>query len=110
MEKPFTIAPRVIAHLGEDLIKNESIALLELVKNAYDAYASMFPDKIEAAKVHKHAKINGDCMFYTVSDMGGIRIDSNYNEPTWDILSLEFREHKRLILVPDGVNTINPDK
>ena len=36
----FKITPRVIAHLGEDLIKNESIAVLELVKNSYDAYAS----------------------------------------------------------------------
>lgn len=41
MEKPFSITPRVIAHLGEDLIKNESIALLELVKNSYDAYATI---------------------------------------------------------------------
>ena len=41
MKKAFTISPRVIAHLGEDLIKNESIALLELVKNSYDAYASV---------------------------------------------------------------------
>jgi len=41
MKKSFTISPRDIAHLGEDLIKNESIALLELVKNFYDAYASV---------------------------------------------------------------------
>lgn len=40
MEFPFEITPRVIAHLGEDLIKNESIALIELVKNSYDAGAS----------------------------------------------------------------------
>ena len=37
----FRITPRVIAHLGESLIKNESIALLELVKNSYDADATM---------------------------------------------------------------------
>lgn len=40
MQDFFKITPRVIAHLGEDLIKNESIAVLELVKNSYDAYAS----------------------------------------------------------------------
>lgn len=40
MNESFSITPRVIAHLGEDLIKNESIAILELVKNAYDANAS----------------------------------------------------------------------
>jgi signal transduction histidine kinase len=37
----FLISPRIIAHFGEDLIKNESIALLELVKNSYDACASV---------------------------------------------------------------------
>jgi signal transduction histidine kinase len=36
----FNLTPRVLAHLGEDLIKNESIALLELVKNSYDACAT----------------------------------------------------------------------
>jgi signal transduction histidine kinase len=40
MKESFIVTPRVIAHLGEDLIKNSSIALLELVKNAYDAGAT----------------------------------------------------------------------
>jgi len=40
MKKSFEISPRVLSHLGEDLIKNESIALLELAKNSYDACAS----------------------------------------------------------------------
>jgi len=39
MESNFKISPRVLGHLGEDLIKSESIALLELVKNSYDACA-----------------------------------------------------------------------
>ena len=39
MKESFSITPRIIAHFGEDLIKNESIALLELVKNSYDADA-----------------------------------------------------------------------
>ncbi len=41
MESNFKISPRVLAHLGEDLIKNESIAILELVKNSYDACAGI---------------------------------------------------------------------
>lgn len=40
MKKNFSISPRVLSHLGEDLIKNESIALFELIKNSYDACAS----------------------------------------------------------------------
>ncbi len=39
MKQSFSISPRILSHLGEDLIKNESIALLELVKNSYDACA-----------------------------------------------------------------------
>lgn len=40
MQESFSITPRIIAHFGEDLIKNDSIAILELVKNSYDAGAS----------------------------------------------------------------------
>lgn len=36
----FNISPRILKHLGNDLIKDESIALFELVKNSYDACAS----------------------------------------------------------------------
>ncbi len=40
MKLKFSITPRVLSHLGEDLIKNESIALFELIKNSYDACAT----------------------------------------------------------------------
>lgn len=40
MDNILKISPRAIAHLGANLIENESIALLELAKNAYDACAS----------------------------------------------------------------------
>ncbi|HTR80185.1 MAG TPA: ATP-binding protein [Bacteroidota bacterium] len=40
MKKTFTISPRILSHFGEDLIKNEIIALVELVKNSYDACAT----------------------------------------------------------------------
>ena len=53
MQDFFKITPRVIAHLGEDLIKNESIAVLELVKNSYDAYAS----KCEVYFEEKNGKV-----------------------------------------------------
>lgn len=39
MKINFSISPRILSHLGEDLIKNESIALFELIKNSYDACA-----------------------------------------------------------------------
>ncbi|HEL9599223.1 TPA: ATP-binding protein [Streptococcus suis] len=39
-EVNLTIDPRIISHLGEALIDNEKIALLELIKNASDADAN----------------------------------------------------------------------
>ena len=41
MEKELNIRPyaRLLTMLGEQLIKNEQIALAELIKNAYDADA-----------------------------------------------------------------------
>ena len=42
LERPhFKTRARLLCQLGEQLIKSESIALLELVKNSYDADASI---------------------------------------------------------------------
>lgn len=38
---PFTIHPRVFKALGTDLVTNDVVAIIELVKNAYDAYATV---------------------------------------------------------------------
>jgi len=37
---PFRMHPRVIAALGADLVTNDVVAIIELVKNSYDAFAS----------------------------------------------------------------------
>lgn len=37
---PFTMHPRVFAALGADLVTNDIVAVIELVKNAYDAFAT----------------------------------------------------------------------
>ena len=36
---PIKIHPRAFSAFGEDLITNENVAMIELVKNCYDAYA-----------------------------------------------------------------------
>lgn len=63
--------PRVIAHLGEDLIKDESIALLELVKNSYDAGASV---------------CNVDFVFNVWGELEKIHIDDNGKGMDLDII------------------------
>lgn len=71
-----------------------------------DEYAAYYSEKVAAAKAHKEAPINGDCMFYSVCDMAGITLDSAYSEPSWSVFSTAFRPHPRYVLTPDGVTTI----
>src|ERR1700732_2584882 len=37
---PFRLHPRVFAALGADLVTNDVVAIIELVKNSYDAFAT----------------------------------------------------------------------
>ena len=37
---PFRLHPRVFAALGADLVTNDVVAIIELVKNSYDALAT----------------------------------------------------------------------
>ena len=108
MQKPFTISPRVIAHLGEDLIKNESIALLELVKNSYDAYASV-------CKVDFHYRGN-QLLRITISD-DGVGMDKETIEKVWLTIGtdnkkkqLELGEGERLPLGEKGIGRLGVHK
>lgn len=108
MEKAFTISPRVIAHLGEDLIKNESIALLELVKNSYDAYASRCVVDFH----YRGSQLNQ----ITISDDGN-GMDRNTVETVWLTIGtdnkkrqLERGEGERLPLGEKGIGRLGVHK
>jgi hypothetical protein len=91
MKKTFSVSPRVLAHLGEDLIKNESIALLELVKNSYDACASKckieFITETKESRKLKEIIINDD----------GFGMDKNIIETVWLTIGTDFK-HKDIKL------------
>lgn len=84
MEKPFVITPRVIAHLGEDLIKDESIALLELVKNSYDAKATV-------CKVDFVFDVWGKLEKITVED-NGTGMDMETVEDVWLVIGTDNKK------------------
>ena len=74
-----------------------------------DEYETLHPQKTYNAKLHMYNKINGDCIFYSICDMAAIQLDSLYYKPSWSVFSPTFEEHPRLILLPDGINTIAVD-
>lgn len=82
MQMSFSITPRVIAHLGEDLIKNESIALLELVKNSYDAYASH-------CRVYFHYDGSNIERIEVEDDGSGMNVDTINN--VWLVIGTDFK-------------------
>jgi signal transduction histidine kinase len=47
---PFKIHPRVFKALGADLVTNDVVAIIELVKNAYDAYATVVDIRFKQAE------------------------------------------------------------
>jgi len=83
MKESFTITPRIIAHLGEDLIKNDSIALLELVKNAYDANASECIVDFEVNSQEVLSKI-------TITD-NGIGMNLNTIKNAYLVIGTDFK-------------------
>lgn len=75
-----------------------------------DSYRNLYADKIAYAQSRKQAKLNGDNIYYTLCDLADIQLSEQYNHLSWSVLSPIFEEHERLILVPDGVTCIHPDK
>lgn len=88
MQARFKPRARIMQHLGEQLIKNESVAVLELVKNAYDAYAT---------EVSVHVDVNNGVI--EISDNGtGMDEDTVNNiwfEPGTDNKEKELEEIKK---------------
>lgn len=91
MQDFFKITPRIIAHLGEDLIKNESIAVLELVKNSYDAYASKCDVYFEEQ--------NGKISSIQISD-NGCGMDADIIKDVWLVIGTD---NKKKILQEEGL-------
>ncbi len=86
MKKPFKMTARVLAHLGEDLIKDESIALLELVKNSYDAGATK-------CIVDFNFDIFGSLIEISISDNGsGMSLDTIEN--IWLVIGTDNKKNR----------------
>ncbi len=69
----FRMHPRVFAALGADLVTNDVVAVIELVKNAYDAFADTvwvrFPTDSEAGPVLEIEDNGHGMTFETVRDV-----------------------------------------
>ena len=80
----FRTRARILCQLGEQLIKNESIALLELIKNSYDADATICDVVMTNPSDPTNASIiirdNGDGMSYDTIINVWLEIGTDYKE------------------------------
>lgn len=88
LERPhFKTRARLLCQLGEQLIKSESIALLELVKNSYDADASVCKVEIK----HPDNKDNGSI----VIEDNGTGMNSEIIENSWLEVGTDNKAEKK---------------
>ena len=87
MKHHFSITPRIIAHFGEDLIKNESIAILELVKNSYDACAT-------ECNVDFYSE-NRQLKKLTISD-NGFGMNADVIKNVWLVIGTDYKKNTQM--------------
>jgi DNA mismatch repair ATPase MutL len=76
---PFRLHPRVFAALGSDLVTNDFVAITELVKNSYDAFADRVDVRFRADETR------GDSI--EIQD-NGLGMDRASVETVWCVVGL----------------------
>ncbi|MBZ5678258.1 MAG: ATP-binding protein [Acidobacteriia bacterium] len=79
---PFRIHPRVFAALGADLVTNDIVAVIELVKNSYDAFAT----RVDVC----FGELDGSPYLEVVDD--GIGMDRQTLEQAWCVVATPYRQ------------------
>ena len=84
---PLRLHPRVFAALGKDLVTNDVVAVLELVKNAYDAFAE---------NVWVEFSIHDDEPCLEIRD-DGVGMTRDVIENVWCLVATPFRERNPFV-------------
>jgi len=86
---PFRVHPRVFSALGADLVTSDVIALIELVKNAYDAFATIVDVRFVGgdAQGPAHIEVQDD----------GEGMDRNLIENVWSVVATPYRRQHPVV-------------
>ena len=80
---PVTMHPNALSALGEDLVTSDSVAILELVKNSYDAFGM-------DVELSFHMDEGGEQSIYLTDDGFGMTIDTIKN--AWATVATPFKK------------------
>lgn len=88
MDNQFDINPHVIRQLGEELVPDEMTALMELIKNAYDADASYVKIDINTDGIYAEEQLTFPThKGYIVVEDSGVGMDETTIEKSWLTIS-----------------------
>lgn len=83
---PFRMHPRVIAALGSELVTSDVVAIIELVKNSYDALATLVDVRISPPN-------NGNSGLIEVAD-NGTGMTRSIIENVWCVVGTPYKEER----------------
>jgi signal transduction histidine kinase len=84
----FQVHPRVFAALGEDLVTNDVVAVLELVKNSYDAMATRVD--VTFAQHARHG------LYLEIKD-NGVGMNRDTIERAWCVVATPYRKDNPIV-------------
>jgi hypothetical protein len=87
MELSFEVRPRILSILGDQLLRSPSLAVFELVKNAYDADAT-------TCKVTLENPNDPDSAMIVVED-NGCGMDAKTIKEAWMVIATDFRDKQK---------------
>ena len=84
---PFRMHPRVFAALGADLVTDDVVAVIELVKNSYDAFAQ---------NIRIRFRKDGQSRYLEIEDDGN-GMTRKVIEDVWCLVATPYKERNRIV-------------
>lgn len=97
----FKVHPRVFAALGADLVTNDVVAVIELVKNSYDAFATRVD--VRFGDDHKHGR-------YIEVEDNGSGMDRATIKDVWCMVATPFRKENPVTKKGERVRRVAGEK
>jgi hypothetical protein len=98
---PFKMHPRIFAALGADLVTNDIVAIIELIKNSYDAFA-------------KNVRIRFDedenCDKFIDIEDDGLGMNRDTIENVWAMVATPFKHDNPYIISGDKKRRVSGEK
>ena len=99
----FSFHPRVLSALGRDLVTSDIVAVMELVKNSYDAMATRVEVRIRAGGA------SNDSAYIEIVD-DGHGMDYNTIRDVWFVIATPFRNDHPASKMGSRSRTVTGDK